>query len=218
VLIMTGYAYDDWDRDDVLPFIPAGARTVFDVGCSFGGFGASLKRARPTTEVWGLEPHEDAAAVAATRLDRVIHGVFPDDAPEREFDCVVFNDVLEHLLEPWDALREARTMLAAGGVVVASIPNVRHYSVVVPLLLKGRFTYRDSGIMDRTHLRFFTRSTMVELFEATGFRIEQVAPSRLSPRTDGELARVLAVLGRRADEFRAKNYVVVASAVGETPR
>jgi 2-polyprenyl-3-methyl-5-hydroxy-6-metoxy-1,4-benzoquinol methylase len=155
--------------------------------------------------------------VAATRLDGVINGRFPDDAPDRAFDCVVFNDVLEHLDDPWRVLRETSSLVAPGGSVVASIPKVRHYSVLLPLALHGRWTYRDSGILDRTHVRFFTRATMVELFETTGWRVEAVTATRLSVPTDGEVARVLALLGRRAEPFRARNYVVVATRAGEPP-
>ncbi|MFN8024846.1 MAG: class I SAM-dependent methyltransferase [Acidimicrobiia bacterium] len=215
---MSGYAYDDWERDEVLPFVPTSAASVLDVGCSFGGFGGALKRRRPGLEVWGLEPHSDAAEKASERLDRVVNGLFPQDAPDRRFDCVVFNDVLEHLPDPWEALRATKDLVAEGGAVVASIPNVRHFSVVVPLVLRGRFAYRDVGILDRTHLRFFTRSTMIELFESTGWRVDRIEPTRLSPPSDGEIPRLLSLFGRRADELRAKNYVVVASPVAPSAR
>jgi len=212
------HPYGDWERGDVSPFIPPTVRSVLDVGCSFGAFGLGLKRDRPGIEVWGLEPNVEAATVARARLDRVVIGRFPADAPDRLFDCIVFNDVLEHLEDPWSVLKHVKSLLSPGGCVVASLPNIRHFSVLVPLVLKGRWTYRDVGILDRTHLRFFTRSTMVELFESTGWRVDRIDPSRMSQPEEGEVPRMLTLLGRRAEEFRAKNYVVVASHLSDGPR
>ena len=205
------YAYEDWDRSEVLPFVPFSAQSILDIGCSFGGFGASIKSRRPGAEVWGLEPNADAAGTARSRLDEVIVGHFPQDAPERKFDCVVFNDVLEHLVDPWSALVAVQSNVNPGGHVVASIPNVRHFSVVVPLVTKGRWTYREAGILDRTHLRFFTRTTMRQLFVDSGWQVDRLEASRLTAAGDGEIPKVLALLGHRGEEFRAKNYVVVAS-------
>jgi len=210
VVDAASHPYGDWERTEVVPFVPSAARSVLDVGCSFGAFGMSLKRDRPGIEVWGVEPNRGAASVAENRLDVVVNGSFPQDVPDRQFDCVVFNDVLEHLDDPWSALRRARRYLTPGGRLVASIPNVRHFSVLVPLLTQGRWTYRDTGILDRTHLRFFTRSTMIELFESTGWCVESIAAALLTRADIGELPRLLAMLGKRAEQFRAQSYIVVA--------
>jgi 2-polyprenyl-3-methyl-5-hydroxy-6-metoxy-1,4-benzoquinol methylase len=204
--------YGDNARSDVEPFVPSRARSVLDIGCAFGGFGAALKRARPGIEVWGIEPNREAAQAARTRLDVVVEGRFPEEAPDRQFDCLVFNDVLEHVAYPWDTLRAATQFLTPSGTIVAAIPNVRHFSVIVPLVLRGRWEYRDSGILDRTHLRFFTRRSMIQLFESSGLCVETVAPLRLAPRTSGEIPFLLALFGRRSQELRALNYLIVASA------
>lgn len=220
--------YSDFEREEMLPFVPVKGR-ILDVGCNKGGFGAHLK-ARGA-EVWGVEPDMDCAAIAATRLDRVIHGRYPEDIPAgTTFDCVVFNDVLEHMVDPIEVLLATHRLLASSGVIVASIPNVRNLRVVGRLLLRGRWDYADVGILDRTHLRFFTRGTMRELFENTGYRVEQLSPinlervtrrwtffGRLPKAADGKsnsANRRWAPVGLlpklTREEFLAQQYVVVA--------
>jgi len=133
--------YNDAARIEVHRFLPV-FKTLLDVGCFKGAFGASLSA--PGKEIWGIELNRDAAAVAATRLQRIIVGAFPDALPNGvTFDCITFLDVLEHLARPEEALRAAASFLAPGGSIVASIPNVRHRSVVVPLLMRGRWEYRS---------------------------------------------------------------------------
>jgi 2-polyprenyl-3-methyl-5-hydroxy-6-metoxy-1,4-benzoquinol methylase len=162
-------------RPEMLPFVPARCRRVLDVGCGCGCFGESLKRTR-NVEVWGVEPVKAAAAKAAGKLDQVIEGFFDPEAalPVRTFDCVIFNDVLEHMLAPEKALRYARVLLASGGVVVASIPNIRSFPTVWQLMFHARWKYQDCGVLDRTHLRFFTKSSIVDLFQGEGYLLETI--------------------------------------------
>lgn len=162
-------------RPEMHSFVPVHCRRLLDVGCAEGAFGESLKRARQV-EVWGVEPTRTAAAVAMTKLDKVIVGVFgPENAlPQRTFDCITFNDVLEHMPTPEAALRYAKDLLAPGGVVVASIPNVRYFATVRDLLIHARWEYADAGILDKTHLRFFTGPSIVNMFEREGFQIENM--------------------------------------------
>jgi len=202
------YAYGDSERVELDQFIPASAKKVLDVGCWQGGFGAALKRRRPECVVWGIESDRESAAVAATRLDRVINGCFPEEmVADEHFDLVVFLDVLEHLVDPWNALRQASSLLRPGGVVVASIPNVRHVSVTFPLLARGLWEYKDEGHLDRTHLRFFTRRSMEILFRSSGYEVERIEAINLR---DGKTGAILRLGGRLAEEFRAGQYAVVA--------
>jgi 2-polyprenyl-3-methyl-5-hydroxy-6-metoxy-1,4-benzoquinol methylase len=148
---------------------------VLDVGCGKGNFGEALKRSLKL-EVWGIEPVPDAAAEAATKLDRVITGMFSPEAglPEASFDLVTFNDVLEHLQDPAAALRLARTLLKPGGAVMASMPNIRHFQAQWDIVVRGEWRYRDHGIFDATHLRFFTKKSIPVLFGDCGFKVEQI--------------------------------------------
>ena len=177
----SGTEYSDSSRVEVSAFLPNEMTSMLDIGCYKGAFGAYVKQTRPTVEVWGIEADAAAAATAATRLDHVLCGEFPQTIPTRRFDCVVFNDVLEHLIDPMLGLRIASSLLGPNGEVVASIPNVRHFSVTGPVVLKGRWNYRDRGILDYSHLRFFTRSSMIELFRTAGYRVKQVQPVNVSP-------------------------------------
>jgi SAM-dependent methyltransferase len=92
----------------------------------------------------------------------------------QSFDVIVLNDVLEHVIDPESLLRALRPLVAEGGCVVASIPNVREFFTVKDLVVHGRWEYRDEGVLDRTHLRFFTRSSLPGLFERGGLELETV--------------------------------------------
>lgn len=204
------YTYVDSDRPEVRREIPVRSGRLLDVGCGQGAFGGALRREWADGEVWGLETNPWAADRAAARLDRVIVGSFPDALPAGEvFDLITFNDILEHLTDPWSGLETARSYLAPGGLVVASIPNVRHLDVVIGLALKGRWDYAESGVLDRTHLRFFTRRTAIALFESSGFAVKSVVPVNLDCSRHRVVSRALAAL-RLATEFRALQYVLVA--------
>ncbi len=194
-------AYPFDPRHEMLELVPVGARRVLDVGCGRGGFGWTLGRGRPAATLWGLEPEPDLAAEASAHYHRVVAGAFPEALPgDRDrFDCIVFNDVLEHLADPWDALGRARRLLGPGGAVVASVPNVRNARTLFDLAVRGDWTYVELGVLDRTHLRFFTRRSMVAMFDACGYRVEALVgvhplgashgrPGRMVPRLLGELA------------------------------
>ncbi len=204
--------YPDNPRPEMHPFVPIAARRVLEVGCHTGAFGAALKAQTPDVQVWGVEPHPEAAAVAAGRLDRVY--VQPYDAacplPVQYFDAVVFNDVLEHIVDPWASLRLARRHVAPGGVVVASIPNLLHQHNLQHLLLERDFKYEDNGIRDRTHLRFFTRRSMLRMFEESGWRVARIAGINASWWSNSLLLRLAyRILDRQLEETKYIQFAVV---------
>ncbi len=172
-------AYFGHPRREMEPFVPATATVVLDIGCGAGAFAATLRAARAgrALEIWGVELAAEAAARAGGVCDRVLVGDAVErlrELPAGRFDCVVMNDVLEHLADPGALLREAHRVLAPGGALVASLPNVRYFFNVVDLVVHGRWDYVDEGILDRTHLRFFTRSSLVRLFEDEGFVVQRM--------------------------------------------
>ena len=171
-------------RPEMQSFIPRDSKTILDVGCSEGYFGQDIK-ARQPCEIWGVEMMPKAAAVAAQHLDHVIVLPFGEELalPEQHFDCIVFNDCLEHMEDPEPALRYTRRLLKGGGTVVASIPNMRYFPVMWDLLTRGEWEYKDSGVMDRTHLRFFTRRSITKMFERNDFRINRL--EGINPRVTG---------------------------------
>jgi GT2 family glycosyltransferase len=159
-------------RPEVAALVPESAREVVDVGCAGGGLGRTVRTLRPLARVRGIEPVPEAAAIARGVLHDV--AVASADAPMPAGwprpDCVIFSDVLEHTQDPWRVLRAWRSALAPGGTLIVSLPNVAHESVLGPLL-RGRFDYADEGVLDRTHLRFFTRATAIEMIESCGFQV-----------------------------------------------
>jgi 2-polyprenyl-3-methyl-5-hydroxy-6-metoxy-1,4-benzoquinol methylase len=168
-------SYFEFARTELLALIPESARKVLDIGCGAGWLGEAIKKRQPA-EVVGIEFVEAAARRAEQRLDRVLAGdiehLEPDFTPG-SFDAVVCGDVLEHLRDPARMLHRIRTWLQPDGLLIASIPNVRHHTVVRGLLA-GNWTYESAGLLDRTHLRFFTRREIEKLFFRTGFGIRDL--------------------------------------------
>lgn len=178
------HAYQVSDRQEMLGFIPTDARAVLDVGCSRGGFGRLLREAVPRARLRGIEPDAAAADEARPHYDQLDVTLFDPAAIDERFDVVVCNDVLEHMLDPWSVLRDIHPLLTDRGVVVASIPNIRYLPVLISLVVKGRWDYTETGTLDRTHLRFFTRASISEMFERAGYDVEVVAPlNEFAPRT-----------------------------------
>jgi len=166
------YSYSGVDRGEVtdrlLSVIPRQSR-VLDVGCGTGAITKNLQE-RLDLNLIGLEPNpERASAARALGLDVRTEILTPELIESLGlFDVVLFADVLEHLLDPVEILRMARAALAPGGVVVASIPNVAHWTIRWNLL-RGRFDYQPTGLMDATHIRWFTTTSVRRLFTTAGF-------------------------------------------------
>jgi SAM-dependent methyltransferase len=168
--------YHDGFNERLLGAVPATARRILEVGCAGGRLGQELKRQDRSRHVAGVELDPDAARVAGERLDEVFVLDVQTDTPPIEpgsLDCLIFGDVLEHLLDPEDVLRRYRDLLAPDGLALVSLPNIQHFSVVKSLL-RGDFMYQPSGLLDGTHLRFFTYLSFAKLMLDAGFlpRIE----------------------------------------------
>jgi 2-polyprenyl-3-methyl-5-hydroxy-6-metoxy-1,4-benzoquinol methylase len=160
-------------RFELTKFIPDDVKKILDVGCASGNFGAFLKT-RKEYEIWGVEPNQQSAEKAKSKLDKVIVSLFTPGMTElngQKFDLVCFNDVLEHLVSPEEALTASKSFLNDNGYILASIPNVRYYRVILSLLRDKDFKYQKFGVMDETHLRFFTKKSMIRLFEANNYKV-----------------------------------------------
>jgi len=173
--LVTSSPYHDSPRPEMLAFVPQQALRVLDVGCHTGAFGAAVKK-KCGGEVWGIEPNAETAQVATQVLDKVFNDIFTPalPLPDRYFDAIVFNDVLEHMVDPWSALKLAASKLRPDGCVLVSLPNLRHIDNLVHILRERDFNYEPAGIRDKTHLRFFTRKSLPRLFDGSGLVIEQI--------------------------------------------
>jgi methionine biosynthesis protein MetW len=167
-----GHTNDPAEAAGIISALVQPNARVLDVGCGTGSVSKIIVEAT-AAQLTGIEPDSQRAAVAQLRGINVILGFFDEKTVEKlgKFDVVVFADVLEHLPDPSAALRLAHQVLKPNGTVVASIPNIAHWSVRLDLL-RGRFDYQPYGIMDATHLRWFTEKSVRGLFEATGYKVE----------------------------------------------
>lgn len=199
--------YYEQARPEVATLVPPECRRVLEVGCAGGELG-QLLRVRGH-HVTGIELVPEMAERARRWLHQVETADVETDGfpfPPASFDAIVFADVLEHLIDPWRVLRAATDVLAEGGVVVASIPNVQNIDVL-RRLLRGRWEYRERGILDRGHLRFFTLSTIRDLFAQAGLTVEYVGHVYRRSRWR---EMVCFLTAGRARAFWTRQYLLVA--------
>jgi 2-polyprenyl-3-methyl-5-hydroxy-6-metoxy-1,4-benzoquinol methylase len=165
--------YYDNIRHEMIQFLPSDANKILDVGCGNGAFADALKDIT-NAEVWGIEYMEDQAKIALGKLDKVFSGPcenFLDELPDNYFDAIYFNDVLEHLVDPYMVLNKIKNKLTNNGVVISSVPNVRHHKTFLKTLFHKDWKYLDHGVMDRTHLRFFTGKSIRAMYEDLGYTV-----------------------------------------------
>jgi SAM-dependent methyltransferase len=159
---------------DLLHLVPPNARRIVEVGCSSGALAREYKKVNPGCDYLGVEIEAQYAALARRYCDSVkeldIERLDEPAVRGLEADCWIFGDSLEHLRDPWALLRRIRAAMPGDGHIVACIPNAQHWSVQARLAC-GELRYEDMGLLDRTHLRWFTRITILEMFQETGFKV-----------------------------------------------
>jgi len=164
----------------ILRFMPRDLKRIVEVGSSSGALARTYRNANPDCEYIGIEIDPGYAEISRRFCTDVIFGNIEsmgDEAFAKLFpsDCWIFGDALEHLYDPWALLRRIRRHLPDTSQIIACIPDAQHWSLQV-LLNNGQFRYQDQGLLDRTHIRWFTRTTIVELFESTGYKIVEGLP------------------------------------------
>jgi SAM-dependent methyltransferase len=196
-------------RRDIDRLLPVSAQRILDVGAGVGATSGWLKSRYPGCTTIGLEGNGAIRDELARNVDEAVildlNGPIPDVGNP---DLVLCLDVLEHLMQPVEVLKRVTNAMADGGTVIVSVPNVAHASVSLPLLLRARFEYQDSGILDRTHLRFFDRASAVGLMNQAGFIVRRGIRSGF----DGPRTRLFdAVTGRTLRDHLTKQYVVAGT-------
>jgi len=171
----------------VLELMPSNSMRVMEIGCGSGALAREFKIINPACHYVGLDVVEDYLIMAKRHCDEtVLADIEKQDESffekYKDRDCWIFADSLEHLIDPWLLLRKVREVIPVHAYVVACIPNAQNWSLVGNLAI-GNFRYQDSGLLDKTHLRWFTRQTMFELFEGAGFIVESVT-SRIKDDPD----------------------------------
>jgi 2-polyprenyl-3-methyl-5-hydroxy-6-metoxy-1,4-benzoquinol methylase len=170
-------------REELLSLIPDGAKKILDVGCGKAELSSKLKI--QGVEVVGVERDERLYAFAKENLKQVLLGDIEKmqlPFPRSYFDCILYADILEHLSDPLAILKSHRQYLDDNGCIIASIPNIRYYKVIKGLVLEGTWDYVDTGILDRSHLRFFTIVNIQELFTAAGYEIIHIGRNVVASR------------------------------------
>lgn len=160
-------------REEMMEFIPENISVSLEIGCGEGGFSVHLINIYHC-EAWGIEFEEAQGKKASEKLHKVLIGdveVLVDKLPEAYFDTIICNDVLEHIYDPYTVLSKLKTKLKHGGKIVSSIPNIRYFRTFYDLIFKGKWDYQANGILDITHVRFFTTKSIIKMYENAGYRI-----------------------------------------------
>jgi SAM-dependent methyltransferase len=192
----------DQHNPDLLSMLQPATPKICEVGCSSGALAREFKKISPQVHYTGIEIDPGYAELARKYCDRV-YTLNIDDVPEyfweihSDISCWVFGDTLEHLKDPWKVLSKINKFIPKNGYVVACIPNMQHWSIQARLSV-GDLRYQDSGLLDRTHLRWFTRQTIHEMFAQAGFEITE-EKSRIFPESMSE--SVLALIENMANLF-----------------
>ncbi|MFI4996389.1 MAG: class I SAM-dependent methyltransferase [Hyphomicrobiales bacterium] len=201
-------------RGEILPFLPAKVARLLDLGCGTGATVGFVREARAVEWAGGIELDSQSAEVARRVCDRVWTGdatslPFEKEIAGASLDLVLCLDMLEHLADPWAMVRRLSPLLKPGGRLILSVPNIRNWKFLWRLAAQGDFRYRDAGLLDRTHLRFFVRETAIELATSGGLRLVGAANAHPFAFPDARFLLSRASFGR-LEELLAKQWLVIA--------
>jgi methionine biosynthesis protein MetW len=199
-------------RWDIISLIPAGGNKILEIGCGTGITGKTLKEKNKAVEVIGIEKIANIAQQAEKNIDKVITAdieILELPFDDEYFDYVILADILEHLYNPSAVLNKLRKYIKKDGCIIASVPNIRYWKILIDLVLKGKWTYCSEGILDDTHLRFFTKKSIIELFQSAGFTVDTIAPRfKLQPKKYDNFLNNLTL--RLLEEFWTMQYIIMA--------
>ncbi|WP_353684451.1 methyltransferase domain-containing protein [Thermodesulfovibrio sp. 3907-1M] len=163
-------------RYDIIELIPRNPNNkILEIGCGYGATLVELKKLKKADYVVGIDivdmgQKQNLDDFICCDIEEPENLPFPTNF----FDIIICADVLEHLIDPWSTLKKLKKYLKSGGYIISSIPNIREIRTMFTIFLKGDFRYVERGILDKTHLRFFCKKNIINLFNETGFKIERV--------------------------------------------
>ena len=202
-------------RTELLDLIPnyLQGKTVLELGA---GAGETLLYAKQNNYASKVIGYELCALKGSTQysaeIDKFIIGDIEQtdfDEPDNSVDVIICGDVLEHLREPAVVLHQMKRILKKDGVIISSLPNFRHYSVMAQIYLKGSFYYQEEGILDKTHLRFFCKKNMIELYEEAGYKL-----CAISANPFRKVKKVLNILTFKFfEEFLTHQYHIIVKPI-----
>lgn len=167
-------------RKEVFHLIKGQPKAILECGCAFGELGKHIKKSWDCT-ITGLELNPKAGEYLEKVYDKFYITdleAFDVAALNAQFDCIIYADILEHLRDPKKILKKHLESLQKGGQVIISIPNIRNLKIIADLLVKGEWTYGDSGILDSTHYKFFTLKTLKQMLQECGLEVEIVSNNK----------------------------------------
>ncbi len=182
--------YGDNPRTELIDLIKEAPEQILEIGCGAGATGLAIKQKFPDVNYIGIDSDKEAAEIARTRLDKVIVSDI-EKVPldtfglEKEyFDLIICADILEHLYDPWKMLHDLRGYLTPNGKIFSSIPNVQYINHIINFM-HGNWKYDDHGLMDVTHIRFFTLNEIVKMFNGSGYDITHCSGAT-NPKMDSD--------------------------------
>ena len=185
-------------------------KIILDVGCSTGALGHEIKKVYDC-KVYGLDISEKAISIAKQRLDKALICDIEKEEPELEiemFDAIIFGDVLEHLFDPTDVLRMLRKFLKEDGKVIVSVPNIANITIRLSLLF-GNFDYKNKGILDNTHIRFFTMKTIKTTLQSAGYKILEVDILPPNPYNNIYIYDLLYYFSKIEKSLFAQQFIII---------
>lgn len=180
---------------------------VLEVGCSLGLTLLEIKNKFRNAEIYGIEIDENVAKITKNLFPFICGNIETLDLPYEEnyFDIILFPDVLEHLVDPWETLRKMKKYLKKDGNIISSIPNIMYIENLVDLI-RGNFNYVDAGILDKTHLRFFTLGEIQKLFDSTGYNLDLINAIAHYPSPENE--KIIDLLCTISNENLKQQYTI----------
>ncbi|PMP88653.1 MAG: class I SAM-dependent methyltransferase [Caldisphaera sp.] len=201
-------------RHDIINLVPEGSNKVLEIGCGDGTTLVELKKLGKAKYCAGVDIID---INQKNKLDDFVLADIDNEElplPQRYFDVIICADILEHLKDPWSTLDKLKTYLKKDGILIASLPNVREIKTIFNIVFKGDFKYVEEGILDKTHLRFFCKKNMIDLFEKRGFVIQKMTHN-LDPKSKRYMLNKLTF--GIIEEFLVIQYLIIAKVSNGSP-